>query len=406
MAAEEQERARRLALEEQRFRVEEAELNKLAKFRDQQYRRFSQPAAEIAQHVAQFLKEDPHWAQLAIEGAKLLPYTGTIFGERSQHFPAEKQELASRFAPYLLKRCEVLAMDGKHVFLMIDAGSTLYPFFDIIGKETVRLYQRGEKWLSRLHLATNSLPGIEQLIKIGRCAPGERYSKLAIEDCHLLPGIPLPIFAAVAGIQTRKAIRLFRRWYNAHFPKASVTFVALVVGNWVRVRNSDPRPPIPMARGIEHLDVKQAFVDNADEVFVVSPLGKIFVGQSNDKINDVLGFSASSSDPDKEKYGEVNISDAQARRVKLVTTTRADNRLLHSHGETVRGAVTGLSKQPLLAEIDFARATIENVPHMFFPFGSLPAAKIEEFHVEVPHEHTRRDPRFLEMFGIDLAQFL
>jgi hypothetical protein len=41
-----------------------------------------------------------------------------------------------------------------------------------------------------------------------------------------------------------------------------------------------------MARGDEHLRVKQTFVEKADEVFVVSPLGKIFVDYGKDEVNE------------------------------------------------------------------------------------------------------------------------
>jgi hypothetical protein len=190
--AEMEERKMRLDLDAKRFEAEQKDREQLARIRDQEYRRLSQPAVELAKHVARLLGNDAHWAQSAMEAAKLLPFSSTVFGERSQHFQLEKQELAHRFSPYILKRCETLTANGNHVFLFIDAGSTLYPFFDIIGREAVKLCQRGEKWLERLHLVTNNLPGVEQIMRAGKRTPGDRYSKLAIEHCHILPGVPVP----------------------------------------------------------------------------------------------------------------------------------------------------------------------------------------------------------------------
>ena len=224
---------------------------------------------------------DPSWAHRALEAAKLLPYKDTLFGERTQHFKEEKEELATRFTPHLIKRCEALIEEGRrHVYLLIDAGTTLYPFFRIIGQETSKLWQRGEKWLEYLHLATNNLPGVEQLMLTGRQTQYGRYSKLAIEDCQLLPGVPLPIFASVAGEQTNEAILNLRRQALAKGDSDQPVFISLVVGNWIRIRRTTPRCPVPMARGIEHLKVKDTLIHIADEIFVISPLGKIFVNQS------------------------------------------------------------------------------------------------------------------------------
>jgi hypothetical protein len=399
---EEKTAAKMLELEERRYNAEEAEREKLVRFREQEYRRFSEPSAELAEHVAQQLVANPTWAHRALEAAKLLPYTNTLFGERSQHFRAEKEVLAAQFTPYLLRRCESLAADTRHVVLLVDAGTTLYPFFELLGKETMERWQKGAKWLERFHLATNNLPGLEQLIKTGRRAPWDRYSKLAIENCYLLPGVPMPIFAAVAGEDTNEAIRKLKARHIQTEGAAEVTFVALVVGNWVRIRGTVPRCPVPMARGAEHLAVKQTLVENADEVFVVSPLGKVFVGYSNEDINRALGFTSGHRDLEKASYEEVQIGE-NARRVKLVGTTRAEGRLLHRHSNRTEDALTiGVSER--VPTIDaFAEAKIEEVPHLLFPFGTLPHSRVEEFLVEFPHDHTRHSRQILEMFSVDPA---
>lgn len=395
--------AKRLELEERRFQAEAAERQKLQEFREQEYLRFSQPASELAEHLAELLVRHPDWAHRALEAAKLLPYTHTLFADRSQHFKQEKKELAERFTPYLFKRCEALAANGRHVFLLIDAGTTLYPFFEILGQQTMTRSQRGEEWLRRFHLATNNLPGIEKLIETGRRVPGDRYSNLAIEDCHLLPGIPLPVFAAVAGEETNQAIRRFRERH----PPATTTFVALVVGNWVRLRGTEPRCPIPMARGKEHRDVKQTLFDTADEIFVVSPLGKIFVGHSEDEINAALGFVPGPSglskpvDLEKAPYSDVRIDNNLAQRVRLVATSRAGDRLLGRHSNRVEDALAPGGSYSLPSEEQFANTPIESLPHLLFPFGSTAKSEFEERELEFPHYYTRRNPAVLAMFGVE-----
>lgn len=362
----------KLEFEKKKFQAEEQERKKLSIFREQEYRRFSQPASDIAEHLAKQLVNDPSWAHRALEAAKLLPYKDTLFGERTQHFKEEKEELATRFTPHLIKRCETLIEEGRrHVYLLIDAGTTLYPFFRIIGQETSKLWQRGEKWLKYLHLATNNLPGVEQLMLTGRQTQYGRYSKLAIEDCQLLPGVPLPIFASVAGEETNEAILNLRKKAQAKGDSDQPVFISLVVGNWIRIRRTKPRCPVPMARGIEHLKVKDTLIHIADEIFVISPLGKIFVSQSNEDVNKALGFDSTSTDPEKSSYDEIQINNELAPRVKLISTTRQPHRLLHRHSNRLEDAFEEGFKNEIDEDL-FAKSKIEELPHLLFPFDKLP----------------------------------
>jgi flagellar motor protein MotB len=394
---------KRAALEERRLSVEEEARASVQRFRDEETTRFSQTGDEIAKIVAASLVDHPDWAHRALEGAKLLPYTYTIFGERSQHFQEEKRELAKRFVPLLLKRCQRLAEEGWEVFLLIDAGTTLYAFFEVLGAEAVKACHRGDDWLHRFHLYTNNLPGIEQLIKTGRRVREDRYSGLAIEDCHLLPGVPVPIFAAVAGDETEEAIRQLRMRHNEN-KESRAKFIALVVGNWIRIRRETPRCPVPMARGQEHLGVKRTLVNNADEIFVVSPLGKIIVNHTRTELNAALGYVGSSRDPESEPYEDVEI-DGKASITKLVSTKRASKHLLQRHSNSVEDALAPSSKATIPSDKEFAGARIEELPHLLFDFSELPERPFSEFLVEFPHLHTRRSRAFLEMFSVDADKF-
>ena len=391
----------KLAFEIKKFQAEEQEREKLSIYREQEYRRFSQPASDLAEHLTKQLVNDPSWAHRALESAKLLPYKDTLFGERTQHFREEKDELAERFSPHLIKRCEALIENGRrHVYLLIDAGTTLLPFFRIIGQETSRLCQNGEEWLEYLHLATNNIPGIEQLMLTGRRTQYGRYSKLAIEDCQLLPGLPLPIFASVAGEQTNEAIRNLRIKALDKGGEDQPVFISLVVGNWVRIRNTEPRCPVPMARGNEHLKVKETLIHNADEIFVISPLGKIFINQSNEDVNTALGFDPTSTDPEKSSYEEVVIDSDLAPRVKLISTIRQPHRILHRHSNRLEDAF----EERFKIEIDedlFAQSKIEELPNLLFTFNKLPNNHYGELETEFPHYHSRTKRKFLEMFSVD-----
>ena len=393
----------RLEFEKRKFRADEAERKKLATFRDQEYQKLSQPAADLAEHLARHLREDPHWARQALEAAKLIEYSDTLFGERSQHFKEEKEELAKRFTPYLMERCKALIGDGqRHVYLLIDSGTTLYPFFRLIGMETAKCWQRGEEWLKYFHLATNNLPGLEELMRSGRRVQFDRYSKLAIEGCHLLPGVPMPVFSAVAGEETKKAIRLLHDKASTREAPESPLFIGLLVGNWVRIRNRIPRCPVPMARGVEHKEVKDTLVENSDEVYVVSPLGKIFIGQSNDAVNRALGFSPNPADPEKDRYDDVTIDDRKAQRVKLVSTCREESRILHRHSFRLEDALVPPDRthSAMIDEENFATAKIDELPHLLFPFSQLPNNKYQELEVEFPHYTTRTREEFLKMFDV------
>lgn len=393
-----------LKFEKTKFDEESKARAAIRDFRESELDRYLDTAADIAEHVADNLAKDPNWAYRALESAKLLPYKNTLFDERVRHFRAEKQELANRFVPLLLKRCErLITQEKQDVWILIDAGTTLFPFFELIGEETAKLWQKGEKWLEHLHLVTNNLPGIEQLIRTGRRISNERYSELALKECYLLPGIPIPIFAAVAGDLTNNAIKNLPVHKKQSENQRESTFIALVVGNWIRIRNTQPRIPVPMARGDEHREVKQQFIDKADEVYVISPLGKIFVDYSNEQINQALGFK-SQTDPGKKPYQEVTIIDTEdvrivSNRIKLVTTNRNENQLLYRHSCRVEDSLT--LKPSELTEDAFAEYDIKNMPHLTFSLLGLPNSRSEQKDIELPHYHTRTNQQVLKMFSID-----
>ncbi len=376
-----------LDLHKKRFEREEREIDARQRWLAEQNVTLGEMVAPLTDRLAASLASDTRWAVHALERAKLGPYTETLFGERSGHFRDEKKHIAERFIPMLLRRCRTLIEDEhRQVYLLIDSGTTLHPFFEQLGEHTVRAFEMCEPWVreGRFTVVTNNLPGVQMLMEKGRPNAANRYSGLAV-DCRLLPGVPLPVYSAVTGSETEKAITALRP-ANSGQP----AIISLVTGNWIRIRRTQRRCPIPLARGTGHRNTKQAFIDVADEVYVVSPLGKVFANADKDAVNRWLGLDRVQEDPEKQPYEEVEIvEDVQAKKVALVSTSRVNNRVLSNVSVYLRGEL-GLDPFNPIDEGDFARRPLGEPAHFLFPFDNLPSDPILEREVEFPHRHTRR----------------
>lgn len=313
------------------------------------------------------------------------PRAQSLFEERKSHFREEKQHLADHFITPLLQRCQALAAGGKQVYLLIDSGTTLYPFFERLGEATVRAYNNGEKWIEKLFVETNNIPGVEMLMQAGRVNPNNRYSPLAI-NCDLLPGVPLPIYSALTGRKTVAALQQLREE-----TKDDVVFIALTTGNWIRLRRTPPVCPVPLARGIGHLEFKQALIDYSDEIFVVTPLGKVFVDVPPGDVNVALGFDEKRPDPDKQPYHEVQISNEKAVHMKMISTARSPGCVLSDHSTRVR-ALLGVDTLDLGIILKrFPETSVAELQHLIFPFDRLPRDWFLQIETEFPHSHTRNE---------------
>ncbi|MBI5909839.1 MAG: hypothetical protein HY848_07795 [Betaproteobacteria bacterium] len=385
--------AEELALQRQRFEREDRESEARQQWLERQNITLGEMVKPLADKLVASLVADTRWAADALERAKLGPYTKTLFGERSSHFREEKEHVAERFVPMLLRRCrKLIEEDGKRVFLLIDAGTTLYPFFSRLGEQTVRAWEVGDLWFrdGRLVVVTNNLPGVQLLMENGRPNPGNRYSGLAL-DCHLLPGVPLPVYSAVTGDETEEAIMKIRS-NNSGQP---IAIISLVTGNWIRIRRTSPRCPIPLARGKGHLKAKQNFVNVADEVYVISPLGKIFASAEREVVNKWLGFDSAQIDLEKQTYEELTVTrDDQVRKIALISTSRPNHRILSNLSLYLRGQL-GVEA---IDEGAFASSPLGEPASILFAFDNLPNEPSLEREVEFPHRHTRRND-FIEFFS-------
>ena len=384
---------RKLQKEELEFKKQQFEAEKT--FREQQEKWLRNESVKIihvsdaiAKEVTAKLKDDTEWAADALSKAKINTSAQTLFTVRLDHFRDEKEAIAEHFVPILLKRCKKHIESGRKVYLLIDSGTTLYPFFNRIGMETVRSHMNNEEWINNLFVVTNNLPGISELMKSGLINPNNRYSPLAV-NCRILPGVPLPIYAAVTGQETNEALGKLK-----NEDKDKNIFIGLVTGNWIRMRRTAPLCPIPLARGVGHLDFKQSLIDNSNEIYVVSPLGKVFIGVSNEEANYALGFSEDHSDPDRQPYQEVLIDNEKASSVKLISTSRVVGKVLNQLSSRLsdRLRVGDVNVEC----IDFWQK-LDTPNHILLPFDRLPENRYLQIETEFPHPYTR-DPEFLEKF--------
>lgn len=349
---------------------------------------------ELAEPIAVNLKEqlmrDTSWLSASLHQAKIGSDSKTVFNDRLGHFQMEKRVIMEQFIPLLLERCKHHIEHGnRKVCLLIDSGTTLFEFFEKFSEECVRLYNVKEKWLDELLVATNNLPGVQVAMEKGRINPNDRFSEMAFK-CHLFQGSPLAIYAAITGKETDEAITTLKNKLKSN--SEEVLFIGITVGNWVRIRRSEPQGPIPMVRGEGHSSFKQALLENCDEIFVISPLGKIFLRESNPDINSALGLSVT-TDPHKEAYKDVNITREMVKKIKLVTTGREEKRILYKHSLILEK----LLKFYPYSNINISSESIEKMDHIRFNFDELPEYSYFEKETEFPHKSTRK-PEFMKRF--------
>lgn len=365
------------------------------KFERQQEESLKEISDNISEKVSDRLKKDTDWAVKALERAKLGIKGKSIFFDRLNHFREEKEHIAREFTPILFERCKnLIEQHGRKVFLVIDSGTTLYPFFEHIARLSVRLKQNGEKWLDNITIVTNNLSGLETLIENGRVNPNNRYSELAIK-CQLLPGMPLPIYSAVIGKQTEKALENLRMTELKE--KNIPIFIGLATGNWIRLRRSNPICPVPLARGDGHLPFKNILIDNSDEAFVISPLGKIFIEVGPEELNNALRLNEKNRDPDSQPYKEVEIEDDKAPSVKLISTMRYNHNILYRHSTRIADLISN-DKLPLNNKEAFISNPINTVPHMLFTFDYKEQSTSMEKEKEFPHSSTRNSEFIKDFF--------
>jgi hypothetical protein len=390
-----------LNLQQKKLEAEQKEREQREQWLKEQTVRLTEVSELLAEKITIELKQDIGWASEALDRAKLRPRVQSVFYDRLGHLREEKEDIAEHFIPILLNRCKHLVDCGNSVYLLIDSGTTLYTFFEKLGQETVRYYDNKGSWLNKLTIVTNNLAGIEKLMETGRISPSKRYSPLAVK-CYLLPGEPLPIYAAVTGQTTIDALDILR--YPPGHKKKKETknkFIGLVTGNWIRLQTEGHLCPIPLARGTGHLEFKQKLITYSDEIYIATPLGKIFIDASLTSINKALELESTKRDldPSKQSYDEVNISEQKIPSVKLISTYRLfTERVLYDHGLMLQGLLGGKS---FIFPNQFPETLIkQTLPHILFPFDKLPSNRYLEIETEFPHITTQREEFMRKFFHV------
>ena len=349
---------------------------------------------------------------------KIDSYSGTesIFNDRKRHYADEKKFIIDKFVPLLVDRCEyLLEKHNKNVCLLVDSGTTMHEFLERFAEEThmrANMLRENEKKNETLSIsvATNNVSGALIAMEKGRLS-SNRFSKMSFE-CHLFQGELLATYSAVTGDETDKAVIKY-----IEEKQKDTIFIGITVGNWIRVRTTGKPCAIPMARGKGHLSFKQTMINYSNEIFVISPLAKIF-NDEKDKINTALKLDGTK--PWKDPYGEINTKEKKIinengklieiklpeeeenilNRIKLVTTERTGNKnrfLLHDHAFNLKKRFenkycSGNNIEKI--KID-AIANIESL--IIFEFNNLPRDKEIQKETEFPHKDTR-EPEFLKEF--------
>jgi len=346
-------------------------------------------ASPLSEELKNNLVKDLSWLKNSFNSISSSHLPHTLFGERLTYFQMEKRAIMQEFVPLLLERCKKHIERNKKIYLWVDSGTTLYYFMEALSYEIVqRVIRRGEDiWKPEselFHVITNNLAGVQIAMDVGRLDSSNKFTGLAY-NCKLLPGNALPLYSAVTGEETNEAVVNIRKKVSEK--EKNALFIGILVGNWVRIRKTAPQCPIPMARGIGHLKIKQVIVENSDEVFMLSPLGKILKNKGLDEINSIMCKN------DPNPYEELTIdSDYQSQdpnKIKLVTTSRSDNNSqLYTHSVSIKRILDIHDETTDFFSKFINEEKIEDVSHVMFPYDYLYKNKKEEDETEFPHRET------------------
>ena len=170
-------------IKQKQLSIESADREARSQWLSEQVGQISQLSKEISKNISEELNRNTDWAYEALEEAKLGIFSKTLFGMRKGDFSDEKEFIAKSFSPYLLGRIQKYAEDDKcDIYLIIESGTTVYPFFENIAKAVTFQYVKGKTWAKKhLTIITNNLPGVESLTESGRVFPENRYSDIALK---------------------------------------------------------------------------------------------------------------------------------------------------------------------------------------------------------------------------------
>ncbi len=353
----------------------------------------------LADSVATHLQQNTDWARHAIFKAQLGLPAGSIFGDRIRHFHDEKDLIARSFVSWLLKRIVHLLTDqGKTVYLILDSGTTMYWLFRELGPAIEK--HASLKEIENLKIITNNLPGVTTYIEFGirhkilRASDNAEVPLCDLVDCELLSGKVLARYAAVTGEKTEDALRAIR--VKAGDDDTSV-FIGLATGNWLSLNKNDEWPA-PLARGAGHSEFKSTLMASSHEVYLVTPLGKLFVNQTLGNINNALQHET--DDTEEEEYTQASVPQSGDTTIRVVSTARGENAILESHYNKVAG-ILGSPATEARDFSDYVTVPARSLPHFFFPFDKPSSmSRKDQIEMEFPHEYTRSEVFMTKYFSV------
>lgn len=201
-----------------------------------------------------------HISETQVASAR--PSGTSLLDIRTTHFTEEKDLLCSNLVDYIAH--QVRQMPETTFILLLDAGSTILPIFRQICDHPIFLESSSD--CSRLKIVTNNLGGVMELLRHGTVGSAARaHTKF---DCLITEGAINSTYEACLGPDTHKNVKsLVSSLKKKVTGKSKV--LALVTGNYVSTTDGI------LARGQEHLDVKAAMLKEANESYLVAPMGKM-----------------------------------------------------------------------------------------------------------------------------------
>jgi hypothetical protein len=375
-------------------------------------------AAEIlARAVCTQLAQNHRWATEAIIDAGMGLPGSDVFDKRTGHFSLEKQECGREFARWLLHRVVHFLNQGKKVFLVCDSGTTIFWFLKTLGEAISEYFKctdeprsqalpsiTGDK-LTGLTVITNNIPGAEAFVTYASEHTLSVSSKEAhisdLVECRLLAGVLLPEYVALTGEDTNHDLEALWKRIISQRIKPTPVFIGVATGNWLSIEHFEGIAlPHLLARGRGHGPFKKKLLDVCDEIFVLAPLGKIFL-KSVDALNTKLHYSQTASEPHLRSYEVVPMPPGKAEAIKLVSTYRDRiSSILKNHSSDVRDALGRFADNPEQQQRQ-ASMPIPKVDHLLFRFDHFSEEPPEtQTEIELPHPQTRSAEFKKEFFSI------
>lgn len=260
--------------------------------------------------ITQTLKVTPQYAFMPYQQVMPMPpfSDASLFDRRKAHFSPEKEILAETFVKHVASLID--QNENLHIILILDAGSTVFPVFSKLCNHPSFQFDRTKA--RRLKIITNNLPGVSDLIRHGRISDHNLMRTLF--RCRILSGFANSQYEAVLSLETITdldvAIENFRKLIAEEKQKRTkIQVISVTTGNYISIIDGI------LARDEDHLLVKSKMLEVADEVFVLSPLGKL-ISYSCGQFNEALGNKGSF------RYGYLPQWNSKVHNLHMVVTTR------------------------------------------------------------------------------------